>query len=150
GHHRLGWVKVGLAIRLIQDLRLNAEPESDLPATLKEETRRVFWSIYLLDKFFACSRSRPISILDTECTVALPCDEDSFREEAPFASMPMLAVLRDPFDFTSRARLDSFAVLILMCSLLGRSVRSVIRDGKITAPCWDCRSDFAETSSILM
>ncbi|KAK4555530.1 hypothetical protein LTR86_007283 [Recurvomyces mirabilis] len=150
GHHRLGWVKVGLAIRLIQDLRLNAEPDSSLPTWLQEETRRVFWSLYLLDKFFACSRTRPISILDTDCTVALPCDEEAFREETPFASMSTLAVLRDPFDFASRTRLNSFAVLILMCSLLGRCVKTLVQESKITASCWDCRSEFADLSSAIM
>ncbi|KAK4963680.1 hypothetical protein LTR10_001311 [Elasticomyces elasticus] len=150
GHHRLGWVKVGLAIRLVQDLKLSAEPDPALPIWQKEETRRVFWSMYILDKFFACSRTRPVSILDADCTVALPCEEEAFREGTQAASMPTLAIMRDPFDFASRIRLGSFPVLIMMCSLLSRSMRSILQDGRITVPCWDCRSDFAETSSILM
>jgi hypothetical protein len=131
-------------------LKLNAEPETTLPEPQREEIRRVFWSMYMLDKFFACSRTRPVSIIDTECTLALPCSEEAFREEAPESSVPQLTVSRDSFDFESRARLDGFAVLVMMCSLMDRCMRSLLRDVKITTPCWDHRSDFSATSSMLM
>jgi hypothetical protein len=106
--------------------------------------------MYMLDKFFACSRTRPVSIIDTECTLALPCSEEAFREETPESNVPQLAVSRDSFDFESRARLDGFAVLLIMCSLMDRCMRSLLRDVKITTPCWDHRSDFSATSSMLM
>jgi len=106
--------------------------------------------MYILDKFFACSRTRPVSIIDTECTLALPGNEEAFREEVPETNVPQLAVSRDSFDFESRARLDGFAVLVIMCSLMDRCMRSLLRDVKITTPCWDHRSDFSATSSMLM
>jgi hypothetical protein len=104
----------------------------------------------MLDKFFACSRTRPVSIIDTECTLALPCSEEAFREETPEPDVPQLTASRESFDFESRARLDGFAVLVIMCSLMDRCMRSLLRDVKITTPCWDNRSDFSATSSMLM
>jgi hypothetical protein len=106
--------------------------------------------MYMLDRFFACSRTRPVSIVDTECTLALPCSEEAFREETPESNVPQLAVSRDSFDFESRARLDGFAVLVIMCSLMDRCMRSLLRDVKIITTCWDHRSDFSATSSMLM
>jgi hypothetical protein len=116
----------------------------------REETRRTFWSIYLLDKFFACSRTRPVSILDTDCTVALPCSEKSFREEMPGLGMPTLAALRDLSNFESRSRIDGFAGLVLMCSLMIRCMKTFFRGDKVTLPIWDHSSDFSQTSSLLM
>jgi hypothetical protein len=116
----------------------------------REETRRTFWSIYLLDKFFACSRTRPVSILDTDCTVALPCNENSFREEMPGLDMPALAALRDHSNFESRSRIDGFAGLVMMCSLMIRCMKTFFRGDKVTVPIWDHSSDFSRTSSLLM
>lgn len=106
--------------------------------------------MYMLDKFFACSRTRPVSILDIDCTLALPCSEQAFREEMPESNMPLLATSRDSFDFESRARLDGFAVLVIMCSLMNICMKSLLQDLRPTMPCWDHRSDLSKTSSILM
>jgi hypothetical protein len=150
GYHHVGWVKVGLAIRLIQDLKLNSEPNATLSDVQREEMRRTFWSLYLLDKFFACSRTRPVSILDSDCKVAIPCSEESFREEMPGLGMPTLAALRDLSSFESRSRVDGFAGLVVMCSLMSRCMRAFLHSDTATVPIWDHLSEFSKTSSFLM
>lgn len=150
GHHRLGWVKIGLAIRLVQSLKLNAEPDSALPPWQQEEHRRVFWSVYLLDKFVSCGRSRPPAILDLDCTLSLPCSEEAFRMETP-EKTPTLAVFQDlPSSAPVIRQLDHFAILVLMCSMLGLAVRDTFQQKPVALPAWDCRSDFAKIGSIIM
>lgn len=146
----MGWVKIGLAIRLIQDLKLNSEPDATLSDVLREEMRRTFWSLCILDKCFACSRSRPASIRDSDCTVALPCREELFREELPGLGMPTLAKLRDLSSFESRARVDGFAELVEMCSLMSRCMKTFFRSENATVPIWDHLSEFSKISSCFM
>lgn len=112
--------------------------------------RRTFWSLYILDKFFACSRTRPVSILDSDCTVAMPCSEESFREEMPGLGMPTLAALRNLSNYESRSRVDGFAQLIVMCSLMSRCMKAFVQNDNTAVPSWDHQSEFAKTSSFLM
>ncbi|KAK9438397.1 hypothetical protein VB005_07957 [Metarhizium brunneum] len=150
GRHRLGWVKIGLAVRLVQSLKLNAEPDPSLPPWQQEERRRVFWSVYLLDKFVSCGRSHPPAILDMDCTLALPCSEEAFRMETP-TKLPTIALVKDlPSNMAELVRLDDFAILVLMCSALSLTVRETFQQNASKIPPWDCRSNFAQISSILM
>lgn len=145
----MGWVKIGLAVRFAQSLKLNEEPSPELAPWQQEEHRRVFWSAYILDKFVSCCRSRPPFILDVDCTTRLPCAEEHFRMEAP-GQMPTLAVLKELPDLSSCKTVDHFATLVLMSSTLGRTVRcSLQRTSSKPLPPWDCRSDFAKINSIL-
>ncbi len=143
-------MKIGLAIRLVQNLRLNAEPDSSLPPWQQEEHRRVFWSVYLLDKFVSCGKSRPPSILDVDCTLALPCSEEAFRMEMD-TDMPSIALVQDlPSNRSALLKLDHFALLVLICSTLSLTVRDTFQETPSTVPPWDCRSKFAEISSLIM
>ncbi|KAI7778649.1 hypothetical protein LA080_001882 [Diaporthe eres] len=49
-----GWLKIGLAIRIAQDLQLTKESAEELSDVERERQRRVFWSIYLLDEIVSC------------------------------------------------------------------------------------------------
>ncbi|RMZ83261.1 hypothetical protein DV738_g1273, partial [Chaetothyriales sp. CBS 135597] len=57
GRHGSAWVKIGLAVRIAQDLRLMLESATHLPYSEQEERRRTFWSVYLLDRLAFLSRS---------------------------------------------------------------------------------------------
>jgi hypothetical protein len=150
GQHRLGWVKIGLAVRFAQSLRLNAEPDTTLPHWQQEEHRRVFWSVYILDRSVSCCRIRPPTILDGDCTVKLPCSEEQFRMEVS-TDTPSLAALKELPDITSCKTFDDFALLVLNASILGRIVRYGLQQSTSKEfPPWDFRSDFAKISSILL
>ena len=146
GQHRLGWVKIGLAVRFAQGLRLNVEPDPTVPLWQQEEQRRVFWSVYLLDRFVSCCRLRPPSILDVDCTVLLPNNELS-----PQARSPTLAVIKDLPDVSVCKSLDHFAQLVLVASILGRIERYNLQQSAMkTSPPWDFRSDFAKISTMVL
>ncbi|PCD26111.1 hypothetical protein AU210_012543 [Fusarium oxysporum f. sp. radicis-cucumerinum] len=59
GHdrHDSAWVKIGLAVRIAQDLRLMMNDLTTMGNAEKEERRRVFWSVYTLDRLASCARS---------------------------------------------------------------------------------------------
>lgn len=65
--------------------------------------------------------------------------------------MPTIAVLKDLPDMAAFRSFDDFAVLMLMCSTLGRTVRCTLQNCPSKPfPPWDCRSDFAKVNSILL
>lgn len=79
GRTSSAWLKIGLAVRIAQDLQLMKEPKATLPAIEQEERRRAFWSIFLLDRLVSCGQGRPPAISDEDCLVQLPCDQRTFR-----------------------------------------------------------------------
>jgi hypothetical protein len=79
GKRHPGWLKIGLSIRIAQDLRLMMEPDPAMSYIDQEERRWVFWSIYILDKLCSCGRGRPAALADAQFLIQLPCDEESFR-----------------------------------------------------------------------
>lgn len=150
GRHRLGWVKIGLSVRFAQGLRLNAEPDPILPIWQQEEHRRVFWSVYLLDKLVSCSRNRPPTILDVDCAVRLPSSEENFRTQVS-EETPTLDVLENLPEISACRDLDHFAFTILAASMLGRVVRySLQQKSALGYPPWDARSDYAKIMSVLL
>ncbi|KAG7407162.1 hypothetical protein Forpe1208_v012688 [Fusarium oxysporum f. sp. rapae] len=61
------WLKIGLAVRICQDLQLINEPSPMLHIIEQKKRRRIFWSIYLLYKLMFCGRARPPAIADEDC-----------------------------------------------------------------------------------
>lgn len=98
----------------------------------------------------ACTGGRPVAVADNDCTVALPYGEGSFPQDMPSTGVSTLSTLREPAGSASSIPPDSFTMLILMSSLLGRIVRSIFQDSKLDIPCWDHRSEFAKSSSVLL
>jgi hypothetical protein len=144
------WMKIGLSVRIAQDLRLMLEPTANLSDVDQEERRRVFWSIYLLDKLTSVGRARPPAILDEDCQVRLPSDAASFRNGS-CQVMPTIQQLQ--FGETSdHTHPGHFAVVALTASVLCRCVRYMLRDNRATReePPWDSRSDFALINSRLL
>uniref|UniRef100_A0A0B7JNG1 Zn(2)-C6 fungal-type domain-containing protein n=1 Tax=Bionectria ochroleuca TaxID=29856 RepID=A0A0B7JNG1_BIOOC len=144
-----GWLKIGLSVRIAQDLELMEEPSSTFSIVEQEERRRTFWSIYLLDKLVSCGRSRPPAIADEDCRVSLPCDEEAFRQ----GSFQKTATLYQVSNWTADSdRIGgNFALTILAASALGRCARYVLhqRDADELAP-WDQRSEFASINTYLL
>jgi hypothetical protein len=59
------WLLGGLAIRLAQGLGLNRDCEEwDIPESEKQTRKRIWWSLYVADRFHSSSLGRPISIRD--------------------------------------------------------------------------------------
>ncbi|KAI2703446.1 transcriptional regulator family: Fungal Specific TF [Penicillium roqueforti] len=149
GRARSGWLKIGLAARISQDLNLMSEPDQWLSYSEQEEHRRAFWSIYLLDKLISCGRSRPLIILDEDCEVQLPCDEHTFRhgERRQTSTIDQLLNWNSKFDESP----SPFSLVLLMASIFGRCTRYVHQSKNMDEiPPWDPKSEFSAINSSLL
>ena len=121
-----------------------------LPYAEQEERRRVFWSVYLLDRLVSCGRGRPPAIVDASCHVQVPCDESTWRDG-------LWAKTQSLDEMTNRTlsvaqRQGPFAQVIAIAHVLGRCAQYVLQDFNIRGPHppWDPGSDFAGIESDLL
>jgi hypothetical protein len=150
GRPKIGWVKLALSCRFAQALRLNEEPDPELPLYDQEVRRRIFWSVYLLDVFMSVGPNRPPSLLDEDCTVQLPCHEDLFKEGMPSGPVPTLTEVNDN-PWATHQNLHSFAMTVIMASALGRFIRfSLKRTLNRSQVLWSPYSKYYEVHSILL
>jgi hypothetical protein len=125
-------------------------PPSELSFEIQEERRRVFWSLYLLDRLASCGRGRPISISESSCQLQLPCDEDSWKNNTP-CSTANLAQLSQQHSFSPTEN-SPLATVLLLANLLGRAARFMLQgvdDSNNNVPPWDHRSELAAMQSNL-
>ncbi|KAH7916738.1 fungal-specific transcription factor domain-containing protein [Hygrophoropsis aurantiaca] len=71
------WLLVGQAVRTAQDLGLHRSPRRLTLLPIEKETRRkIWWSVYCLDRMLALALGRPLGIEDSDCDVELPAEVD--------------------------------------------------------------------------
>lgn len=64
-----------------QDLGLHRQSESwDIPTSEKETRKRVWWSVYIMDKWSAASTGRPQTIFDEDCDETYPSESADWEE----------------------------------------------------------------------
>lgn len=144
-----GWLKIGLAARISQDLHLMMEPTGYLSYAEQEERRRTFWSAYLVDKLISCGQGRPIVIQDDDCYVQLPCDETTFQNGTWKQTNTLSELLNWNAEVIENP--SPFALVTLMASIFGRCTRYVHRDKKSDQiPPWDTKSEFSAIKSALL
>lgn len=117
----------------------------------QEERRRVFWSIYVLDKLCSCGRARPVALADAHCSLQLPCDETTWREGV-WKKTPTLEQAFSTTDPVSE-EVSNFALVVLTASVLGRCAQHSIHQnlrGESRLPPWDSKSLFATINSALL
>ncbi|KZT62356.1 hypothetical protein CALCODRAFT_548993 [Calocera cornea HHB12733] len=76
------WLLLGQAVRTAQDLGLHrAAPKSSLTPIEREMHKRIWWSVYMLDRLLAIALGRPLGIEDSDCDVELPLplDDEALR-----------------------------------------------------------------------
>ncbi|VTT74379.1 unnamed protein product [Fusarium fujikuroi] len=68
------WTTLGQAVRIAQSIGLHVESPSpkSRSATVLERRRRIWHSIYVLDRLLSLQLGRPPAIHDQDCNVALP------------------------------------------------------------------------------
>jgi len=148
--HNSAWVKIGLAVRLAQDLHLMEEPDATLPVSEKEEHRRTFWSIYLLERLVSCGRRRPPAILDGSFLLQLPCNEQAWysnlEEQTP--TLNDFCNHRIP----ENQNFGPFAMVIMAASLLSRCAQYALQKQPIGSdePPWHPKSGHVAIVSSMM
>ncbi|TVY37813.1 putative transcriptional regulatory protein [Lachnellula subtilissima] len=152
GRRHQSWLKIGLSIRIAQDLCLMNEPNPSLSYEDQEERRRVFWSIYILDKLCSCGRARPAAIADAHCRVQLPCDDAAFRDSV-YKTTSTLDRTLCAGDSSTYYPEGGLALVVLVACILGRSAQHSIHEssnGETWLPPWDSKSEFATIYSVLL
>ncbi|TFK56846.1 hypothetical protein OE88DRAFT_1650326 [Heliocybe sulcata] len=89
GSFEQGWIYIGMAIRMAQDLGLNRDPDKfqyhggDLFTHEEKQFRKtIWWSCCLLDKYSCVFMGRPPMIISKDFDTPLPdADEDADAEE---------------------------------------------------------------------
>jgi hypothetical protein len=145
-------VKIGLSVRIAQDLRLMMDHDSpDLSPADQEERRRVFWSLYLLDRIVSCGRARPPAILEASCQLQLPCDEQTWKEGKSIQKTDTLYQLSSR-SLSKKDSLGPFGLVVIMAYVLSRAAQYMLQEYNIRSrdPLWDSNSDFASISSDLL
>jgi hypothetical protein len=125
------------------------EPDYELSPVDREERRRCFWSIYLLDKLVSSGRDRHPAISDEACQICLPCDESAFRKRAVIQSLTLRQIL--DWEQDSNPGVGYFSLTILAGSILASCNRRVFHDREEDKiPPWDMSSDFASVIGALL
>ncbi|PYH95745.1 putative C6 transcription factor [Aspergillus ellipticus CBS 707.79] len=82
------WYMVGLAMRIAIDLGLHRKAnEINMDPWTAQLRRRLFWTVYYLERVVSMSLGRPFSIADRHIDLPLPADvDDDVRDPALLAS----------------------------------------------------------------
>jgi len=112
------WYMIGLAIRTCIDLGLHREAYyCNLPPYEGQLRRRLFWTVYFLERVIAVSLGRPYSIADRDIDATMPLEiDDTVRDDGLIART--LAVSLSPTFQASRP--SSNITLGIQCFRLKR------------------------------
>ncbi|KAL4938230.1 hypothetical protein BDV06DRAFT_232032 [Aspergillus oleicola] len=146
GRRRAAWVKIGMAVRISQDLQMMLEPDTSLPAAEREERRNLFWSLFLLDRFVCCSFKRPPAIQVRDCQLRLPVDHPLQDDELPLTLGELLA--EKSRKMPNRV-VGLSGLSVGFVALLGRAIEYMMNfEAKAVEP-WRSKSDYSEISNSL-
>ncbi|KAJ5725734.1 uncharacterized protein N7483_007091 [Penicillium malachiteum] len=137
GRRRNAWVKIGMSVRIAQDLNMMLEPTSNLPELERDERRNLFWSLYLLDRFVCCSFGRPPAINDSDCLLNLPTHYRAGKR------LPSIS-LSELFNERIRGilpRSGMFGISIGLAACLGRTTKYMMGKSDATSP-WTSHSEY--------
>lgn len=112
------WLLVGQAVRMAQDLGLHRFTRHASITPLEKQVRRkVFWSVYSLDRMLAMALGRPLGIEDSDCDAEYPFEYDD--EELPqfFSGAPM--------DEKPPSLMVGFVALVDLYRIAGRVCRRI-------------------------
>ncbi|CZR52342.1 related to C6 transcription factor [Phialocephala subalpina] len=81
------WYMIGLAMRTCVDLGLHREAHyGNVPPYEGQLRRRLFWTVYFLERVIAVSVGRPYSIADRDIDASLPLEiDDTVRDDSLIA-----------------------------------------------------------------
>ncbi|KAG2420614.1 hypothetical protein HFD88_000227 [Aspergillus terreus] len=81
GHGKRAYMTLTNAVAMVLALDLYREvPSQSLPATERETRRRLFWTVYVMDRFLTCGSKRPCLIADHSIVLRLPATDSETGE----------------------------------------------------------------------
>ena len=115
------WKFAGQAVRAAQDLGLHRSPARGAGEALKEELcRRVWWSVYGLDRLLSVCLGRPMGVEDDDCDCEMPLDIDDIGLEA-YGKEP----LHNSPSPSQTSRMSGFIAFSRLCRIAGKITRSI-------------------------
>ncbi|KAF9575763.1 hypothetical protein EC968_001550 [Mortierella alpina] len=75
GNYSGGWLYTGMAIRIAHEIGLHRQDISTNMPEQDEVRKRVWWALYLCDRFGSSMLGRPLSINDEDFSVQMPSDD---------------------------------------------------------------------------
>ncbi|KAI8139346.1 fungal-specific transcription factor domain-containing protein [Fennellomyces sp. T-0311] len=129
-----GWLISGIAIRMAQYMALNRNCDDwDIPDNEKETRKRLWWCLYISDRFQAANMGRPICIYDEDNDVGYPepyaswaevLDEPVDEDDDEMPRFPS-ATFR-PENITDRVEIyHLFVQLIKLSEILGHILQAI-------------------------
>ena len=117
------WTTLGLAIRIAQSVGLHVERDDRKPlegkAAVKTEIgRRIWYSLYVLDRLLSLQLGRPPAIHDDDCPLSLP-------SRAEYTGIDWEAEDSDPVVFDSPSTGDYFLSVIALSRIIGYVLRDL-------------------------
>lgn len=83
------WYMIGLAMRIAIDLGLHRKAnEASLDPFTAQIRRRLFWTVYYLERVISMSLGRPFSIADRHIDLPLPLDVDDTVHDPALLTAP--------------------------------------------------------------
>ncbi|RDW63254.1 hypothetical protein BP6252_10799 [Coleophoma cylindrospora] len=123
------WKFAKQAVSAAQDLGLHRSPARGAGQLLKEELcRRIWWSVYGLDRILSITLGRPMGIDDNDCDCEMPLDidDDSLESYCASISTSDIASLRTATQpFFPPSRITGFIAFAHLCKIAGRIVRAM-------------------------
>lgn len=82
------WVMLGMAIRMAQDLGMHRNSARwHLPPLETEVRKRLWWTLYVMDRWVSASMGRPLEIDDNDCDVDFPAlIEQDWKDSDEFST----------------------------------------------------------------
>lgn len=106
----LQWCTLGTAIRMAQDLGLHRACDHwNLPPSEKETRHRVYYTLYILDRWIGARAGKPLTILDRDFDTTMP---------SPYEVL-------DSDNANSRPVYRPFVLLIRLSEILGRVLKAL-------------------------
>ncbi|KAF9948551.1 hypothetical protein BGZ72_009565 [Mortierella alpina] len=112
GNYSGGWLLLGMAIRIAQDIGLHRQDAHTYDADQTETRRRVWWALYIGDRFSSSGLGRPVCIRDS-----------GFRVRLPSNSWVLASIAEDPDESTYESELvisDRLLWTVKLTTLLGK------------------------------
>lgn len=126
------------------------DPSNEIPPLEAEQQRRVFWSLYILDRLVSCGQHRPPMILDGSCHLQLPANESDYEAGVELRT----PTLEQVFSLTSEQQgsLGYFAAEVIMARTLARTAQYMLQQIDIgcSGPPWNANSGYATLQSELL
>ncbi|KAL4928989.1 fungal specific transcription factor domain-containing protein [Aspergillus undulatus] len=140
GRRRAAWVKIGMAVRISQDLEMMLEPDDGLPVEEREERRNLFWSLFLLDRFVCCSFRRPPAIKVSDCLLKLPVSDPLRGTEI---SLTLGELLDERVREESSLSIGLPGLSVGLAALLGRTIDCMMNSDTKGVEPWQSDSDYS-------